>query len=253
MRFSIIAPNYNEAQHLRTFLSGLLDQTFHDFEVIIVDGGSSDDSFQVLRQFSPHFIKLVWMVERTRNFGYFRNLGAEHAIGEIMFHCNSDNYMEPRLLEKLNDAYRDPEVLAVSGRVYPLGTNILAHVGYQLFDLARWFFTRLPAHMRHFRPSGNFMTIRSNDFRQVGGHPEVQANEDGLLGELLDDYARRTGKRPVYRLDLYVGHYAKKFDEMGGLQALLFYFYVVGNFISFLKPLLRPILWKAERRFGGEE
>lgn len=253
---SVIAPNLNEVNNLLTFLGSLHHQTLKNFEVIVVDGGSNDGSLILLMEFQEILrqrnVSLKVFLNRTRNLGFIRNLGAKHAKGDVLFHCNTDNYLEPQLLQKINEYYKDhKEVASLSGRVYPLGTSIIAHLGYQLFDLLRFLFTCAPMPIKKYRPSGNFMSIRANVFRDVGGYPEVTVNEDGLLGQKLDPYAKRNHKSVVFNLNLYVGHHVKKFESMGGIQALLFYFYTLTNFAPMLKPLLEPIRRNASMVFQG--
>jgi len=249
---SVVAPCLNEEARLPTFLNSLVAQTFKDFEVIIVDGYSIDKSILIM---SDYFEKLGMkiVVDKTRNFGHVRNLGASHAKGDIMLHCNTDNYLEPTLLKKLDDFYKvHRETLSVSGRVFPLGTNIIAHVSYQIFDFLRFIFTCAPMPIKKYRPSGNFMSIRSEVFREIGGYPEVRANEDGLLGMKLDPYAKKNRKAVVFNLNFYVGHYVKKFEQMGGIRAILFYLYTLGNFAPMLKPFLKAVLINAELMFEGK-
>ena len=253
---SVVAPNLNEEKYLPTFLNSLEHQTFKDFELIIVDGGSTDKSLLILSRYfnvlTELGIPVKIIVDATRNFGYIRNLGASHAIGDIMLHCNTDNYLEPTMLEKLDKFYREhPETVSVSGRVYPLGTNIIAHLGYQIFDFLRFIFTCAPMPIKKYRPSGNFMSIRSSIYNEIGGHPEVRANEDALLGQKLDPYAKKNHKAVVFNLNFYVGHWVKKFEQMGGVRAILFYFYTLGNFFPVLKPLLKSVLRNAELVFEG--
>lgn len=250
---SVIAPNRNEEKHLPTFLNGLAHQTYKDFEVIIVDGWSTDNSLKIICEYMDK-LDMLLIASPVRNFGYIRNLGASYAQGNIMVHANTDNYFEPTLLEKLDKYYREhPEAVSISGRTYPLGTSVIAHLGYQLFDLLRFLFTCAPMPVKKYRPSGNFMSIRSHVFREVGGHPEVVANEDGLLGQKLDPYAKQNHKSVVFRLDLYVGHWVKKFESMGGLHAIMFYFYTLGNFFPMLQPLLKATQLNADRVFTGEQ
>ena len=253
---SVIAPCLNEEKHLRVFLDSLLHQTFKDFEVIIVDGGSIDRSLWILKEyFNKLDMKLV--VDKTRNLGYIRNLGASHAHREIMFQCNTDNYLEPQFLEKLIQCYRtQPKLLSVSGRVYPLGTSVIAHVSYQLFDLLRFAFTCAPMPVKKYRPSGSFMSMRKFVWQDVDGYPPVPVNEDGLMGGKIERYVKQHGlthKSVAFKLNMYVGHYVKKFESMGGIHALLFYLYTLTNFAPMLKPLLKPIEYNASLVFRGKQ
>ena len=245
---SVIAPNLNDAPYLRIFLDSLVAQTFKDFELIIIDGGSTDSSLDLLAKYARR-LRLKVLTDMRRNFGYLRNLGASYATGAIMLHCNTDNYLEPQLLEKLYHLYKvHPNVVSIGGRVYPIGTSLFAHLGYQAFDFLRFLFTIAPMPIKKYRPSGNFMSIRSDVFWHVGGHPEVRANEDGLLGQKLDTYVSHH-KQVMFSLNLYMGHYMRKFEQMGGLNAILFYFYVLGNFAPILQPLLKHVLINAELVF----
>lgn len=244
---SVIVPNLNEAKYLPLFLKSLQNQTYQDFQLIIVDGGSIDGSIRIAEGFG----KAKIVVDKRRNIGYIRNVGASFATGDILFHTSSDTYLEPELLQKIEEFYnKHPEVLALAGRTYPLGTSIFAHVSYQLFDLLRFLFTISPFPLHKFRPSGNFTTIKRKVFKELGGFPEVQINEDGYLGQKLDAYITRP-KQVVFHLGLWIGHNVKRFEEVGGIKTLLFYIYVLGNMFPILKPLLKHIEVKSSETFAS--
>ena len=257
MMISIIAPCLNEERYLPYFFEGLLRQYLKNFEVIIVDGGSTDKSLKLImkykRKLARYDVQVKIVKTGRRNFGFIRNFGAKHANGDILFHANTDNYFPPDLLFKLQTYYNTHWwVYSVSGRVYPLGTSVIAHLGYQLFDLLRFTFTCAPVPVKKYRPSGNFMTVRAKTFWMLGGHPEVHANEDGLFGAKFDKYLKKNHRMVRFNLNLYVGHWVKKFEQMGGIHAIFFYFYTLGNFAPILKPLLEPILRNANSVFKGE-
>lgn len=255
---SVVAPLLNEERYLPTFLQSLVHQRFNDFELIIVDGGSTDKSLQQLESYIPRLLQkgvpVRLIIDRTRNLGYIRNVGGDHANGRITIQCNTDNYFEPDFLRKIHTQYTlNGDLISLSGRVFPFGTSIFAHVGYQLFDLLRYIFTRVPSVIRKYRPSGNFTSFLTAVWNEVGGYPEVPVNEDGMLGERIDTYAKCNGGRVDFRLDMYVGHYVKKFEQMGGATAILFYFYALGNFSDVLKRLLRPVEQGAAKVFQGKQ
>jgi glycosyltransferase involved in cell wall biosynthesis len=249
----VIAPNLNEEKHLPVFLNSLVNQTLQDFEVIIVDGGSTDNSLKIIGKYRKKLnIKVV--VDTIPNFGYIRNVGALQSNGDLLFNLNCDNYLPPYLLQEVRDYYSvNRGVVSVSGRVYPLHGGLIAQVGYQLFDLLRWAFTCAPCPIKKYRPSGNFMTIKRDTFFKIGGYPHATVNEDGLLGQKLDPVLRVNHKAVMFNLKLYVGHYPKKFNDMGGVHALLFYFYTLGNFAPMLNPLLEPIRRNASNVFQHKQ
>lgn len=251
MFFSLIVPNLNEERYLPLFLSSLVAQSFKDFELVFVDGGSSDGSLRVLSKFFGK-LKIFLLLDETRNIGYIRNVGSNPRVakGEVLFHTSSDTYFEPELLSKLYRFFMEGYV-AVSGRTFPLGTSLVSHLGYQAFDLLRFLFTVSPFPLRKFRPSGNFCCIRRDVFDAVGGFPCVAINEDGLFGQKIDEYIKMHDKEVMFSLNLYVGHNVKRFEQVGGVQTLLFYFYVLGNMFPFLKPLLRHIEFRSAKIFAS--
>ena len=213
---SVIVPNLNEERNLPRFLNSLLAQTFKDFELIIVDGLSEDRSLDIIRSYSDKLdLKLVSC--GTRNFGFVRNVGQRFARGEITFQSNSDCYFHPDFLERLNAYYEShTDTISLTGRVFPMGTSLVAYFAYPAFDLLRWFFVKF---MHKYRPSGSFISYRSWIWEKVGGFPLVTVNEDGLLGQRID----ALGLKADSQLSLSVGHHVKKFEQIGGLKALLFY------------------------------
>jgi glycosyltransferase involved in cell wall biosynthesis len=245
----VIVPNLNEERYLPMFLNSLKHQTYKNFEAIFIDGGSTDQSQKLIKD--SNVGKIV--VDHTRNFGYVRTKGAKYASGEILFHTCSDVYLEPDLLKKIVEYYQThPQCLSLSGRTYPLGTSMFAHLGYQIFDFLRFIFTVAPMPLHKYRPSGNFMTVRKDVYERVGGHPFVTVNEDGLFGQKLDAFTHEDHKRVAFSLDLYVGHHAKKFEQVGGVRAILFYFYTLGNLFPLLKPFLKHFEWRAGLVFEGK-
>ena len=89
MKLSIITINYNNAEGLRKTLASVTSQTFHDFEHIIVDGGSTDGSVEVIREYeqslasrlSPLASNLKWLSEPDSGIYSAMNKGIEIALG----------------------------------------------------------------------------------------------------------------------------------------------------------------------------
>ena len=235
------------------FLRSLAAQTFKNFEVIIVDGGSKDDSMRAAAEYIPK-LNIQFIVDTTRNIGYIRNVGAYRAQGEIIFETSSDIYFPHTLLEDIDREYRERDnLVALGGRTYPTGSTppITAHIGYAIFDLIRFFMTTRITPIKKIRPSGNFLTIRREVFNELGGYPEVKINEDGLFGFKLDEYLKRNRHKDVmFSLKHKVIHHVKRFEKKGGIQSILFYFYVLGLIFPMLKPILAPIERKSALEFS---
>ncbi len=101
-KVSIIVPSYNHGRFLRQRMDSLLRQTYRDFEVVVLDDASSDDSRQVLQEYSG--CPCVQLILRRENGGsVFRqwNAGVSLARGEYVWIAESDDYAEESFLEEL--------------------------------------------------------------------------------------------------------------------------------------------------------
>lgn len=255
MRFSVVAPNFNEMPHFQDmFLESLVKQTFKDFEVIIVDGGSDDGSIAVLYEYYDK-LDITIMQDRKRNIGYIRNIGAYEAKGELMFQTSADVELPKDILERLDREFRNRnDLAALGGRIIPTGegNGILCWLAYAGFDLLRWFYTTsiIPLNGRKFRPSGNFLCIPLSLFWELGGYPEVRINEDGLFGYQVDDYVRKSGKRAEFRLGYSVKHNVKRFKAKGALGAIKFYSYTLALMFPWLNRFTKDLEEESAREFA---
>lgn len=105
-RISVIIPNYNHSQFLEQRISSILDQTFQDFELIILDDCSTDDSRSQIEQYRNH-PKVSHIVFNERNSGspFLQwEKGIYLAQGEWIWIAESDDFCEKTLLENLTIA-----------------------------------------------------------------------------------------------------------------------------------------------------
>lgn len=100
MKFSIIIPTYNRAVFLPKAIESVLSQTYTDWELIIVDDGSTDNTKDVVSQYSDSRIRYIYQDNAERSAA--RNNGIARANGYYVCFMDSDNYMKPDRLEKLS-------------------------------------------------------------------------------------------------------------------------------------------------------
>ncbi len=97
--FSIVVPSYNQARFLDETLSSLLGQEDADIEVLVVDGGSTDGSVDIIRRYAD---RLAWWVsEPDRGQSHALNKGFQRASGEWLGWLNSDDFLLPGALQIL--------------------------------------------------------------------------------------------------------------------------------------------------------
>ena len=101
---SVIIPMYNAEKYLSVCLESLLIQTFQDFEVIIVDDCSTDNSLAIAESFLERFggrLKIISLEENTGSGAVPRNVGLEYASGKYIFFMDNDDLLIDIALETL--------------------------------------------------------------------------------------------------------------------------------------------------------
>ncbi len=97
---SVIIVNYNGEKYLPNCINSLLNQTLKDFEIVIVDNGSTDSSLNYLKQLENKKVKAVFL-EENLGFGAGNNIGFKHCSGEYIVLLNNDTVVKEDFLENV--------------------------------------------------------------------------------------------------------------------------------------------------------
>lgn len=97
---SIIIPCYNIAQHLPTCIQSVLLQTFTDFELLLINDGSTDTTLQICEQFAANDSRIKVFTHQNKGVSYTRNRGIKEAKGEYIMFVDGDDYVERDYIEK---------------------------------------------------------------------------------------------------------------------------------------------------------
>ena len=98
-KFSVIIPNYNRGKVLPKAISSVLSQSYSNFELIIVDDCSTDDSMQVIAKIQDDRIKLLQMPKNS-GAAAARNYGIKNSKGDFISLLDSDDFYDPEFLQK---------------------------------------------------------------------------------------------------------------------------------------------------------
>jgi glycosyltransferase involved in cell wall biosynthesis len=103
MLVSIVTPSYNQGRFLRRTIDSVLRQTYPHIEYVVIDGGSRDESLDVLRSYGNRFF---WVSERDHGQADAINKGFAHCRGEIRAYLNSDDVLEPNAVAQAVACFR---------------------------------------------------------------------------------------------------------------------------------------------------
>lgn len=118
---TVVMPAFNASSHISHAINSILSQTFADFELLVIDDGSTDGTASIVRSYTDRRIRLV-SHERNRGLSAARNIGLGHAAGEFIAWLDADDWSQPdRLGWQVSVMRRNPDVGICGGWVRPFG------------------------------------------------------------------------------------------------------------------------------------
>lgn len=122
-RISIVTPSYNQGQFIEETIRSVLLQGYPDIEYIIIDGGSTDGSVDIIRKYEGSLS--FWVSETDAGQSDAINKGLRRATGSIVNWLNSDDFLAPRALRKIAEAFggEDETLGAVAGIGHKIDAN----------------------------------------------------------------------------------------------------------------------------------
>ncbi len=110
-RISVVIPTYNRARYVAEAVESVFAQTFKDYEVIVVDDGSTDNTKEVL---DPYMGRIRYVRQENRGVGAARNRGISEARGEFVAFLDSDDVWEVEALETFLATFQEEDVAIVA-------------------------------------------------------------------------------------------------------------------------------------------
>lgn len=123
---SVIIPNYNHAPYLRERIDSVLNQTFQDFEVILLDDYSTDNSTEVMAEYevNPHISHILKNTENSGNTFLQWERGINLARGEYIWIAESDDVAEPQFLSTLiGELRKNPKAVVAYSHSQMIDSN----------------------------------------------------------------------------------------------------------------------------------
>ena len=109
-KISVIIPVYNAEKYIEKCLRSLAKQTMQDFEVIVVNDGSTDNSKKVIKDYmKSNKLDIKYLEKENGGLASARNYGVEKALGKYIFFLDSDDYLDENLFSEL-EKYMDKDI-----------------------------------------------------------------------------------------------------------------------------------------------
>lgn len=103
-KVSIIVPVYNSERYIRRCIESLMNQTYTDIEIIIINDGSTDKSLGIIEELAKKDSRIILINQENRGVSYARNAGLKKVSGDYIGFVDSDDYIEKQMYEKLIQA-----------------------------------------------------------------------------------------------------------------------------------------------------
>lgn len=152
MKITIITTTYNSAATIKDTFESVLRQTYADYEYLVIDGASEDDTVGIIRQYEPEFKgRMKWISEKDKGIYDAMNKGISLATGDVVGVLNSDDFFtSDDILEAIACAFDGNDTDAVYGDVHFVNAdNLKKCVRYyssRIFRPSLMRFGLMPAH-----------------------------------------------------------------------------------------------------------
>ncbi len=198
---SVIIPVYNGAQYVTEAISSVLAQTFNDWELIIIDDGSTDETLTLLNQFQDARIKII--SREHRGLIASLNEGLALAQGEFIARLDADDICLPYRFEKQLVVFANPEIALVGSWAYKIDADgqefgVMSYPPADYHSIKKYF-------LKHNPFIQSSVMMRRSALQVVGGYsPRFKVAEDyELWSRLLAKFPAVNLTEPLikYRLN----------------------------------------------------
>lgn len=174
---SIVITIFNEKKSITELLDSILKGTFTGSEIIIVDGGSSDGTYEAIKNYSSEN-KGISIYRKVGNISVGRNYGVKKSKGQIVVFIDGGCIAHKNWLKEITEPFKNRNVQVVAGYYTMTTSNAVSRIAAAFHGV-----TKNKYKSKTFMPSARSLAIRKSTFLKIGGFNEqlYRAGEDTLL------------------------------------------------------------------------
>ena len=181
MEISVIVPVYNVAQYLSTCIESVLQQTFSDFELLLIDDGSTDESATICDRYSQQDKRIKVIHQKNAGVAAARRAGVETASGEYIYFVDSDDTIPANALESLYENISGHDmVVGLTKFSYDGGTSKIKHTPSLIYNKVDYIKALLTMEM-NIAPYSRLIKRSLFDADTMSIPKEVIAGEDFIM------------------------------------------------------------------------
>ncbi len=255
LEVSIVINVYNEEENIGDCLGSLKEQSYSDFELIVVDDGSTDSTMDIVEDYREHFELKTYSTPHV-GIKKARRKGVKETTGDIIVVIDADEILEPDFLEEILSSFEDDEVGAVGGVLRSRGDGWVTEA---YGTLSEAFYGLRTGEEEADWIQGGCSAYRKKALDEVGGlaREKVSADKDiswkmkkGGWKVLLNKDAVAYHRDPqtigsVMNREYNIGkrefHLISKHTEKGGWKELSRFYPLIGLIFLGLSPLFYPL------------
>ncbi len=222
LKVSIVIPTYMEEKYIEKTLKALRNQTYKNYEIIIVDSASKDRTVKIAKKYSDKII-----VTKERGIGKARNTGARMADGDILLFLDADTVLKENFIKRMIDNFRSQDVIGVCGYVKTTG-SLVNRLTYRACSELAWLSTLIEGPLFY----GMCMAWDRGVFEKIGGFKESMVTAEDIE---LTQRASKYGKCVLAR-DAVAVTSPRRVTKQGWWSAVAFHIKNFFKYIIFKRP-----------------
>lgn len=165
---SIVIPCLNEEKHIGLLLSDLKQQSIKPVEILVIDGGSSDSTEQIVNSYSD-----VTLIKTRKKVGYQRNVGGEKAKGNLIVFLDADVRLSEHFISRIVSYFSKTKIDIGCPYYFPYKSTILINLVYILFNSLFFIFQKISP-----SGAGSCIAVSKKHFLSIGGFDSTLTYDD---------------------------------------------------------------------------